>query len=127
MTYKDLPDTITTNEELYALTIRVVGNLRSATTNTRMTAKGMTHMDVANDLFLRYLQGLEPKTRRPVIKGKLTSPTMKLAPPVKKRIAYGIITRDALNYISSVTREEHQRVQLVAFDESMSTERYPHD
>ena len=116
--YKKFPKVIETKEDLYALMVYVAQVFRKHSYSERMAAKGITYLDLANDLFLLFLEGnLSPKSRRPFVNGKATKPSKALELPIDKFEAYGIIHRDLFNILRSPTREEHSRVTLQVMEE----------
>lgn len=111
LNYKKLPDLIVTKEDLYNLIVVASRKFQQPAYAQRLAIKGMTHLDLANELFLKFLDGgLAPKHRR---KGKGTKPANDVKLPIKKTLAYASLVRDLMNLVNRRTREEKARVQLV--------------
>ena len=115
-TYRDLPVILTTNEEIYSVFVRVAQVIGSKD-QCRMNQKGLTFADVADELFLRYLQELKPRGRRKTYWCKPTKIAVPLFVPIKKSTAYSIIQRDTKNYLRLKTNEEKAGVTLTSLEE----------
>ena len=115
-TYRDLPVILTTNEEMYAVFVRAA-QVVSSKNQYRMKQKGLTPTDVADELFLRYLQAFKPRHRSKTYRGKPTKLAVPLFVPVKKSTAYYIIQRDVRNYLQLKTKEEKAGVTLTSLPE----------
>jgi hypothetical protein len=74
----------------------------------------MTNDDMADEIFMKYLEHPKPKRRQPIRKGKRTRPAVTLTLPIKKTVAYYILKRDMLDVLRSKTKEEKAKVLLIA-------------
>lgn len=109
--YNDLPDVLQTKEDLYNLIVVASRKYQQPIYANRLAAKGMTHLDLANELFLRFIGGgLAPKHRR---KGNGTNAANDVTLPIKKTRAYATLSRDLLDMIRKRTPEEKAQVQLI--------------
>jgi len=117
--YKDVPTILRTHEDVYLLLCVVAQKFRTPRYTTRLALKGQSHMDLADDIFLRYMQGkLVPSHRKPMRNGKATRPAIPLFLPVKKYVAYGILVKDMLNLLRCPTSEERAHVTLTTMGEA---------
>ena len=116
--YKDVPTILRTHEDMYLLLCVVAQKFRTPRYALRLATKGQTHMDLADEIFLHYMQGkLVPHHRKPMRNGKATRPSIPLFLPVKKSTAYGILVKDMLNLLRCPTSEERARVTLTTMGE----------
>ena len=114
--YKDLPDVLETKDDLYNLIVVASRKFQQPVYSGRLASKGMTHLDLANELFLKFMEGgLAPKHRR---KGKGTKPATDVLLPIKKNRAYATLSRDLLDLVRKRTPEEKAHVQLVSATET---------
>ena len=115
--YRKLPQTVTTKEELYALVVAVAQVFRTETFTLRLATKGITYLDLANDYYLAFLEGkLAPTQRRAVVNGKPTRPSAILTLPISKSTAFAIVRHDLLDALRRKTTEEKENVELQSTD-----------
>ena len=106
---------IVTAEELYKLMQVVSSSVLRNFKNTKLET-----FDVANELFLRWLQtGGKPKFRRLIYKGKKTKPSTSLVLPIRANRAYHIISSDAKNFLKSYVRKSLPTISLEGMSEKL--------
>jgi hypothetical protein len=106
--YRDLPEIITTNDELYVVFMQAAKTL-SPRWRVRMEQKGLTPADVADELFIQYLEKFK-------FKGKPTKPSIPLFLSINKKTALALIQHDIIDFLSKKTTEEKGNVTLVSLD-----------
>jgi hypothetical protein len=120
--YKKLPEMIECQNDLYQLMICVSNRFRAANYRLRLSFLGITPMDIANSLFLKFLEGLpenrphRKRKRIPVVKGKKTRRAKQLRLPIEKQKAYRMLTLDAHDFIRKKTKEENARINLISLN-----------
>jgi hypothetical protein len=88
-------------EELYVLMQKV-----SSLVLRRFKGLGLEPNDVANEVFLKWLEsGGKPKRRRPIYKNKLTKPSTPLVLPIKGGMAHHIVLNDVKNLLKNKSRK----------------------
>lgn len=118
VSYRKLPQRLTTPDELYSLVVAVAQIFRSRSYAERLAKIGASYLDLADDYFLSYLEGkTKPKKRFPVRNGRKTSPAVELTLPIDKSVAYYIVQRDILTMVTKPTTEERERVSLESLEQ----------
>ena len=111
--YRNLPPTLHTKEELYSLIVAAAQVFRTKTYEHRMAEKGMSYLDLADEFFLSWLKnGSKPMCRKPVRGGKATNPAVELTLPISKNIAFYIVKYDLLSRAGKLTLEEREGIEL---------------
>ena|ERR1039458_5256448 len=107
--YTDLPEVLETKEDLYNVIVIASRKFQQTAYANRLADKGMTHMDLANELFIKFLSGgLAPSHRKSV-----GNPSNLVKMPIGRNRAYATLSRDLMDLIRKRTPEEKAKIRLV--------------